>query len=132
MREMIKCCRCFLGTFLVPVAWLLCSGSALSAKEPEVWIQGKLINVDVGSYTRTTSSPYVNNGQLITHRVKVFTYSVGAGEKIYQAEGNFPPTAIRVDVNGPLEYRLDKDHLYIKDADGKSHKLDLIKTTRKE
>jgi len=115
------------------VACFLAAG-ALSAKEPEVWKQGKLINVDVGSYTRTTSSPFVNKGQIITHRDRVFTYSVDAGDKIYQAEevGGPSATAIRVDVNGPVEYRIDKDHLYIKDPDGKSHKLDLVKTTRKE
>jgi hypothetical protein len=114
--------------FLGPVACFLVAG-ALSAKEPGVWKQGKLINVDVGSYTRTTSSPYVNNGQIITHRRRVFTYSIDAGDKIYQGEAG---ASARVEVNGPIEYRLEKDHLYIKDLDGKSYKLDLIKTTRKE
>lgn len=114
------------------VACLLVAG-ILSAKEP-AWKQGKLINLDVGSFTRTTSSPYVNHGQIITHRDRVFTYSVDGGDKIYEAEevGGPSAKAIHVDVNGPVEYWIDKDHLYIKDQDGKSHKLDLVKTTRKE
>ena len=69
-----------------------------------------------------------------SQRRRVFTYSIDAGDKVYQAEevGRRNAKAIRVDVNGPVDYRLDKDHLYIRDPDGKSHKLDLIKTTRKE
>lgn len=106
-----------------------CSKSA-SAKEPEVWKHGKLTNLDVGSHPRTLTY----NGQLITHHDRVFTYSVDAGDRIYQGEEVGGPSAkpTHVVVNGPVEYRLDKDHLYIKDSDGKSHKLDLIKTTRKE
>ena len=104
----------------------------LSSKEPENWKQGKLINVDVGSYTKTTSSPYVNNGQVFTHRRRVFTYSIDAGDKIYQAETDIAPTSIPVDVNGPVEFRIDKDHLYIKGPDSKGRRLDLVKTTRKE
>src|SRR5580692_11578417 len=38
--------------FCAPVACLLML-AALSAKEPEDWKQGKLINVDIGSYSRT-------------------------------------------------------------------------------
>ena len=104
----------------------------LSSKEPADWKQGKLITVDIGSYPRTTSSPYVNNGQVFTHRHRVFTYSIDAGDKIYQAETGIAPTAIPVDVNGPVEFRIDKEHLYIKGPDGKGRKLDLVKTTRKE
>jgi hypothetical protein len=63
-----------------------------------------------------------------------FHVPIDAGDKVYQAEevGRRNAKAIRVDVNGPVDYRLDKDHLYIRDPDGKSHKLDLIKTTRRE
>jgi hypothetical protein len=114
------------------VAVILLTTGVLSSKEPGDWKQGKLINVDVGSYTKTTSSPYINNGQVFTHRRRVFTYSIDAGDKIYQAETDIAPTAISVDVNGPVEFRIDKDHLYIKGPDGKSHKFDLVKTTRKE
>lgn len=115
--------------FCAPVACLLLV-AALSAKEPEDWKQGKLINVDIGSYSRT----FGVNGQINTQRRRVFTYSIDAGDKVYQAEevGRRDAKAIRVDVNGPVDYRLDKDHLYIRDPDGKSHKLDLIKTTREE
>jgi hypothetical protein len=115
--------------FCAPVACLLMV-AALSAKEPEDWKQGKLINVDIGSYSRT----FGVNGQINTQRRRVFTYSIDAGDKVYQAEevGRRNAKAIRVDVNGPVDYRLNKDHLYIRDPDGKSHKLDLIKTTRKE
>jgi len=73
--------------------------AALSAKEPEDWKQGKLINVDIGSYSRT----FGVNGQINTQRRRVFTYSIDAGDKVYQAEevGRRNAKAIRVDVNGP-------------------------------
>ena len=37
-----------------------------------------------------------------------------------------------VEVNAPIQYSASKDHLFIEDAEGKVHKLALIKTTRKE
>jgi hypothetical protein len=64
----------------------------------------------------------------------VFTYTVDGGDRVYDGQeiGRRNATLIHVEVNAPVQYAVDKDHLYIKDSDGKSHKLDLIRTTRKE
>jgi hypothetical protein len=34
-------------------------------------------------------------------------------------------------VNASVQFSVGNDHLYIRDSDGKSHKLDLVRTTRK-
>jgi hypothetical protein len=102
----------------------------LFAKDPGEWKQGKLLNLDVGSRSKVVGV----NGMVTTKVRRVFTYSVDGGDRIYDGQeisgrGGKP---IHVEVNGPVEYAIDKDHLYLKDSDGKSHKLDLLRTTRKE
>ncbi len=95
------------------------------------WKQGKVVNVDVGGYSKT----FGVNGQIMTKHRRIFTYSVDGGDKIYEAQevGRGNAKAIRgVEVNGTVEYDFDKDHFYLRDSDGKTHKLDLVKTTRKE
>lgn len=106
-----------INTVCTPVACFLMV-AALFAKEPEDWKQGKLINLEIGSYSKT----FGGSGRINTQRRRVFTYSIDAGDKIYQAEevGRRNAKAIRVDVNGPVDYRLDKDQLYVRDPEGKS------------
>ncbi len=58
-------------------------------------------------------------------------YSIDAGDKIYEAQ-EVGRKAPRVEVNSPIDYSVARDYLFIKDSDGKVHKLALRKTTRKE
>lgn len=102
----------------------------LFAKNPTEWKQGQLVNLDAGSQSKVTGV----NGIVKTRIRRVFTYSVDAGDRIYDGQevagrGGKP---IHVDVNGPVEYAVDKDHLYLRDSDGKPHRLDLLRTTRKK
>ena len=86
------------------------------------WREGKLVNVDAGTLTRKNGKP---------SPVRIFRLAVDAGDKVYEGEES-GKKAPRVEVNSPIQYAIDKDHLYIKDAQGKTHKLSLLKTTRKE
>ena len=101
----------------------------LFAKDPSEWKHGTLLNLDIGSQSKVAGV----NGIVTTRVRRVFTYSVDGGDRVYDGQevGGRDGKPIRVEVNGPVEYAADKDHLYLKDSDGKSHKLDLVRTTRK-
>ncbi len=110
-----SCCLLLLFTF------------AGLAKDPTEWKSGKLLDLSSGTETRVAGV----NGVVSTRLRKIFTYRVDAGERVYEAQevGRRVP---RVEVNAPIPYSVSKDYLFVKDGDGKVHKLALMKTTRKE
>lgn len=113
--------------WLCGIIWLL--AFALLAKDPSEWKQGKLLNLDIGSQSKVAGV----DGIVTTRVRRVFTYSVDGGDRIFDGQevSGKDGKPIHIEVNGPVEYAIDKDHLYLKDSDGKSHKLDLVRTTRK-
>jgi hypothetical protein len=94
---------------------------AAGVASPADWKRGKLVDLAV-------NIPTLPNGKPAPR--KVYIYSVDGGEKVYQGseEGRKAP---RVEVNSPIAYSVSKDYLLIRDSDGKTHKLALMKTTRK-
>jgi hypothetical protein len=95
----------------------------LFAKDPSESKHGKLLNLDIGSQSKV---PGVNG--IVTTRIsRVFTYSVDGGDRVYDGQ-----EVSRRDGYRPVEYAIDRDHLYLKDSDGKSHRLDLVRTTSKQ
>jgi hypothetical protein len=85
-----------------------------------VWQGGTLTDVDTNTSTRP-------NGWT----VEVWRYSIDGGDRTYVAElehvrGTFtkPP---KFEINSPIDFAVDGDHLYIKDAKGKEYKLKVIK-----
>jgi hypothetical protein len=104
--------------------------TSLFAKDPTEWKQGKLLNLDIGLQSRVHGF----DGDISTAVRSVFTYTVDGGDRVYDGRefGGRNAKSIHVEVNAPVQFAVDKDHLYIKDSDGKSHKLNLIRTTRKE
>src|SRR3984893_2484176 len=107
------------------VSGIICAGVVLFpwlAVARTEWREGKLVNIDAATSTRKNGKPLPN---------RIFRFAVDAGDKVYEGEES-GKTAPRVEVNSPVGYAIDKDHLYIKDAQGKTHKLALLKTTRKE
>jgi hypothetical protein len=108
--------------------FLLCVFAlVLEAKDPTEWMSGKLINVSTTSESRVQGV----NGIVNTRIRTVFTFSVDGGDKVYEAQEK-GKRAPHVEVNSPIPYSVTKDYLFVRDADGKVHKLALIKTTRKE
>jgi hypothetical protein len=110
------------------VAWIALLATSLFAKDPIDWNQGKLLKLDIGSQSKVAGV----NGIIGTAVRLVFTYTVDGGDRVYDGRITGRRDEIHIEVNAPLQYAVDKDHLYIKDSDGKSHKLNLIRTTRKE
>lgn len=100
------------ATFLFP---------QLSAARTQ-WREGKLTNIDVGTSTQKNGKP---------SRIRVFRLAVDGGDKVYEGEES-GKKAPRFEVNSPVQFALDRNHLYVKDSQGKTHKLPLLKTTRKE
>jgi hypothetical protein len=94
----------------------------IHAASPTNWNQGKLLDLAVSMTTLPNGNPAPR---------KVYAYSVDGGEKVYEAQ-EVGRKAPHVEVNSPITYSVSRDHLFIKDADGKVHKLTLMKTTRKE
>jgi hypothetical protein len=90
----------------------------LAAKDPAEWMTGKLIDLSTASESNT---------RILT----VFTFSVDGGDKIFEGKET-TKRAPHVEVNSPIQYSVMKDYLFVKDADGKVHRLALVKTTRKE
>ncbi len=103
------------------IAILMLLATAVVAKEPD-WKQGKLVNLVVGSQTS------IKHGKSKAHRT--FTFTVDGGDRTY--DGVEVGKTLHLEVNAPVEYATEKDHLYLKDPAGKSHKLDLVKTTRNQ
>lgn len=101
-----------------------CLAVVVLAKDSSQWLTGTLISVEPHTYTSSTRNhPNIE--------LRDWTYTIDAGERVYEAEGG-PDRPIRVEVNGPVTFSIEKDHLYIKDAEGHRFKLDLLKTTRKK
>lgn len=104
-------------------AFLLASALALAhAASPASWKDGKLLDLTVAMTALPSGKPAP---------LKVYTFSVDGSDKIYEAQET-SRKAPHVEVNSPIPYSITSDHLYIRDADGKVHKLSLTKTTRKE
>jgi hypothetical protein len=95
--------------------------SALAAFSAD-WRQGTLVNMNVSTAQQKNGKPAPD---------KVFTYSVDGGDKVYEAQ-EVAKKAPRVEVNSPVSYSVSKDRLLVRDEQGKTHKLALVKTTRKE
>jgi hypothetical protein len=87
------------------------------------WREGKLVNVDAATSTKP------KNGKPFS--IRIFRLAVEDSDRVYEGEisGKKAP---RVEVNDFVQFATDKDHLYIKDLQGKTEKLTLLKTTRKE
>ena len=93
--------------------------------------RGTLLKIDIETQPKVVGV----NGIIGTQVWHVFTYLIGAGNRTYEGrEASAKPNAkpLRIEANGPVEYALDKDHLYLKDSGGKTHRVRLIRTTRKE
>jgi hypothetical protein len=102
---------------LALIAGFLCGSAAYSAD----WRQGTLVNMNVSTAQQKNGKPAPD---------KIFTYSVDGGDKVYEAQ-EVAKKAPHVEVNSPVSFSVSKDRLLVRDAQGKVHKLALVKTTLK-
>jgi hypothetical protein len=114
----------------VSVLVLLCISTAFAKKERQ-WQTGKLLDMkqvygtflggDLG-VPRTGAWSRINE-----------TYLIDAGEYIYASQDvrSSKDKTPLLTVKGPVQFAIEKDHVYIKDEDGKEHDTKLIKKTLK-
>lgn len=119
--------RARIGVMLRPLCLLFLLTLVVVAKDPTDWKAGKLLNL-----TNASQSKVVGVNGIVNTKIRhVFTFVVDGGEKVYEAT-EIGTKAPHVEVNAPITFSVSKDNLFVKDTDGKVHKLALIKTTRKE
>jgi hypothetical protein len=101
------------------------------AASDKIWLTGKLIeekNSTVQTYAQA-------NGTGSTNVYPVWDLEVDAGDRIYFAQGYQKwrwSKVPHVTENATIQYRIEKDHLFIMDDKGKELKLVLIKTRMKD
>jgi hypothetical protein len=115
-----------------------------SAKEKErQWQTGKVLDtnrektyagsVDNASGTATSSgnSTYGNASGSSTAVYRVYeTYRIEAGDYIYECQEHIKwrwSKPAMLTVNGPVQFAIEKDHIYIKSEDGSEHETKIIK-----
>jgi len=82
-----------------------------------------------------TMAPFPRLGRITETRVVrvAWTYVIDAGEYLYESQeirksrDRTPPLT----VNGPVQFVIEKDHVYIRDEEGKEHDTKLVKKTLK-
>lgn len=115
----------------VSVLVLLCISTA-SAKKERRWQTGKLLDMKGVYVTFLGGDVIMSVGSVARSRINE-TYLIDAGEYIYESRGvrrskdKTPPLT----VNGPVQFVIEKDHVYIKDQDGKEHDTKLVMKTLK-
>jgi hypothetical protein len=117
----------------VSVLVLLCISTA-SAKKERQWQTGRLLDMKRFNVTFLAGDviPLHTVGAIARSGINDI-YLIDAGEYIYKSQegrrskDKTPPLT----VNGPVQFATEKDHVYIKDEDGKEHDTKLIKKTLK-
>lgn len=115
----------------VSVLVLLCISTAFAKKERQ-WQTGKLLDMK-GVNVTFLGGDAVPSSSVARSRINEI-YLIDAGEYIYESKeasrssrDKTPPFT----VNGPVQFAIEKDHVYIKDEAGKEHDTKLIRKTLK-
>lgn len=109
----------------------LCLFALPCAAANKIWLTGKLLEDN----TSTMQTYSQNNGNGNTWNHKISDLAIDAGDRIYFARGvaSFRWSKVpHVTENAAIQYRIDKDHLYILDDKGKQIKLSIVKTRMKD
>ena len=119
---------------------LMISVSLLAAPKERAWQTGKLTEMNRGSSTETSGSTGGRIGSLAIpgSTSSIIWYSweyiiVDNDGRFYVAEpaggfsGHGAQKAFEVDVNSQVTFAIEKSDLYLKDRNGKEHKMKIIK-----
>jgi hypothetical protein len=121
---------------------------SVSGKEKErQWQTGKVIDTSRnsvyagevgsanGSATTSGNTTYGNANGSSTAVYRVYeTYTIDAGEYIYVCQEHIKwrwSKPAELTVNGPVQFAVEKDHIYIKGEDGSEHETKIIKKVAK-
>lgn len=107
-------------------ALLLSLVTASAGTKGRTWQSGTLIDVSVNS----VASVQGVNGIINTARINFWSYTVDAGDRVYVGERR-SRKPIQLEVNGPIQFAVEKDRIFILDHERKEFRLNIIKTTLK-
>jgi hypothetical protein len=135
--------RHFVALTVVGVLFVLLSNVAFPKERERQWQTGKVLEtnrdrtyagtVDSASGTATTSGDTTygnaNGGSTAIYRVYE-TYTIEAGDYVYVCEEHIKwrwskPAVLTV--NGPVQFAMEKDRIYIKGEDGTEHETKIVK-----
>lgn len=112
-----------MGSFRL-ISCAILSTLCLLAESPTEWKQGKVVDFTTGTVSRVVRG----NEHISTKNQKQFTISVDGGDQIYAAE-EVTRRMPHVQSDSQIKYAVSKNYLYVRELDGKVHKLALIRTT---
>lgn len=103
-----------------------------SAKERQ-WQSGTLLQVTQSKVDSTSAKvPYGIAAITVTKGLVSETYIIDAGKYVYEsAQVRKSKDRMPLAVNGPVQFAVENDRVYIKDEDGKEHDTKLITKTLK-
>lgn len=130
----------FVATSLVLITLL--TGTSWAKKKERVWQTGKLLDTDAVSHyagsVRDKSVPITIGNRTYGGPSDDFTavyrdyqtYVIEAGQYVYMCQQRLRgrrSKPVVLTVNGPVQFAIEKDSLYIKDEDGREHETKIVK-----
>lgn len=115
---------------LVLLTALLFVSLAYAKDKTRDWKTGTLVDVRTDRGSRVVGS----GGNVATHRDDRMYYSIDDGKFLWEISRSMTSRgdkSLRVTVNTEVQFVIDGDDAYLKDEDGKEHKLSLEKKTAK-
>ena len=97
-----------------------------AGSKARAWQTGTLMDVSVNS----VDSVHGVNGIINTTRINFWSYTLDAGDRVYVGEHR-SRKPIQMEVNGPIQFAVEKDHIFVLDHERKEFRLNIIKTTLK-
>ena len=116
----------YIACFLLLPALL----AAAKDQPARAWKTGTLLDVQTERGSRVVGA----NGNVATHRDDRMYYTIDDGKFVWELmrtmtmRGDKP---LRVTVNTDVQFAIEGDDAYLKDEDGKEHKLSVSKKTAK-
>ncbi|MGC9951420.1 MAG: hypothetical protein ABSF64_34115 [Bryobacteraceae bacterium] len=100
--------------------------TASAGGKSRTWQTGTLMDVSVNS----VDSVHGVNGIINTTGINFWSYTPDAGDRVYVGEQR-SRKPIQLEVNAPVQFAVEKDHVFILDHERKEFRLNIIKTTLK-
>lgn len=135
-------------TILSALACFLCVACVCAKEKERQWQTGKVLDINRssvyagevgsahGSSTTSGDTTYGNANGSSTAVYRVFEiYTIEAGDYIYVCQEHLrwkwskPAT---LTVNGPVQFAVEKEHLYIKGENGSEHDTKIVKKVSKQ
>ena len=135
--------KCFLALAVISVPLIFLTNPSFAKEKQRQWQTGKVVETsgektyagNVGSASGTaTSSGSTTYGNATGSSIAVYkvyeTYTIEAGDYVYVCQERIKwkwSKPALLTVNGPVQFAMEKDRIYIKSEDGSEHETKIIK-----